>query len=316
MNISIDSSKLEEQWLARLACLNVDRDKGDGKGCAPHKPLLLLSMMGMIADGHLKNSTLERSAELVFRFQNFWPIVEPRRGNRGDARMPFHALGPQRDGIWVATLTENGGQSAFRDTTKYVIVNPEFWHLLQGKRFRDKAASILIATYFTPSEQVALYLACSLPIPSEPSISTLKQQRAFFRKSLESGRSAKFRGQIITGYYFKCALTGYFLATSAGSFIVEAAHVRPLSRRGSNEAGNGLALTPNSHWMFDEGLWTIDDDFRVSVAGPAHFKDMATPNGISLRVHHGCELHFDHRAKLRPSQESLAYHREHIFLGS
>lgn len=316
MNSATTHMTLEEQWLARLANLNVDRDKGDGKGCAPHKPLLLLSMMQMIADGHLHSSTLERSADLVFRFQNFWPIVEPRRGNRGDARMPFHALGPQRDGIWTANLTEDGKPSSSRDTTKYVIVDPDFWRLLQGKGFRDNAAAVLIATYFTPSEQIALYLACSLPIPNEPDIAALKQQAAIYRKSVESGRSTKFRGQIITGYFFTCALTGYCLTTASGSFIVEAAHVRPLASRGSNDSGNGLALTPNSHWMFDEGLWTIDDEYNVIVAGQNHFKDLAAPNGTSLRDHNRCKLHFDNRAVLRPSRENLAFHRNNIFLGA
>ena len=35
-------------------------------------------------------------ADLVTRFQNFWPIVAPRRKNRGDIRMPFHALATDR----------------------------------------------------------------------------------------------------------------------------------------------------------------------------------------------------------------------------
>lgn len=306
---------LEEQWLARLANLNVDRDKGDGKGCAPHKPLLVLSLMQMIADGQLRSSMLERSADLVFRFQNFWPIVEPRRGNRGDVRMPFHALGPQRDGIWTATLTDDGKPSSSRDTTRYVIVDPDFWSLLQRKSFRDHAAAVLITSYFTASEQVALYLACSLPIPNKPDIAALKQQAAVYQKSVESGRSTKFRGQVITGYFFTCALTGYCLTTASGSFIVEAAHIRPLSNRGSNDSGNGLALTPNSHWMFDEGLWTIDDKYTVMVAGDKHFKDLGPANGASLRDYDGCKLHFDHRALLRPNAENLAHHRNNIFLG-
>ncbi len=307
--------KPEETWLSRLGRLNVAPDRGDGRGCAPHKPLLLLAMMQMVADGHLSTPRLELSADLVFRFQNFWPIVEPRRGNKGDATMPFHALGPQRDGIWAATLASDDRPSTSRDTTKCVIIDPELWSLLQAQDFRRRAATCLISTYFPAQEQVALFLACDLPFPSGAELAALMTRTLSDNRLLETGRNARFRGQIITGYYFTCALTGYRLTTSSGAFIVEAAHIRPVAKKGPNERTNGLALTPDSHWMFDEGLWTLDDHYRIMIAGKQHFADSIPAPGMSLRDYDGRQAHFDPRTPIRPAAENLLFHREQVFRG-
>jgi putative restriction endonuclease len=35
---------------------------------------------------------------------------------------------------------------------------------------------------------------------------------------------------------------------------------------------NGLALSKNAHWMFDEGLWSVDDNLRI-VVNTRQFKE-------------------------------------------
>src|SRR5436305_10123399 len=34
----------------------------------------------------------------------------------------------------------------------------------------------------------------------------------------------------------------------------------------NNAPRNGIALCKNAHWLFDNGLWTLSDDYQVMVA--------------------------------------------------
>ena len=124
----------------------------------------------------------------------------------------------------------------------------------------------------------------------------------------ETGRDARFRIQVVTGYIYTCALTGYTLtAAKTGATLVEAAHIADFATSRNNDPKNGLALTPDSHWSFDEGLWTIDKSLRIVVASQM-FSDWS-PEGISLRSYHGRSLYFHAHAKLRPHELFLEKHR-------
>jgi putative restriction endonuclease len=42
-----------------------------------------------------------------------------------------------------------------------------------------------------------------------------------------------------------------------GAAIVDAAHIEPFAETQKDDIENGLALCKNAHWMFDEGLWSV-----------------------------------------------------------
>src|SRR6185369_8884301 len=98
-----------------------------------------------------------------------------------------------------------------------------------------------------------------------------------------------------------CALTGYRCLTSDGATIVDAAHIEPWATNQNDDPTNGLALSKNAHWMFDEGLWSADDNLRIIVAR-GHFTENG-PDAITLGGFAGRHLQFDPAAKLRPQKE-------------
>jgi len=85
------------KMIARLCNLNVE--KTNERGRAPHKPLLMLCIIDMIEDGSIETLWISYSPELFFRFQCYWAIVYDRQRNKPDMRLPFHALGGKRDRI-------------------------------------------------------------------------------------------------------------------------------------------------------------------------------------------------------------------------
>lgn len=301
-----------EDWLNRLASLHVANT--EMRGLAPHKPLLLLSVMDMIDDGSLKEPWIPYSPELFFRFSTYWVHVYDRQRNQPNMRLPFHALGGARDRIW-ARYTDTREPSRSRDTTGLVHMDEGLWSALQDAVFRRAARTRLVAAYFQPLEQLRLCAQLRLPEPTTDAIAAIRQDAAEYKKSLKKGRDAKFRSEVLLGYNFTCALTGYRLCTN-NEHMVEAAHIHEHAKSGNDDPRNGLALTPDAHWMFDRGLWTaepVDGGCVVRVAMGRYQE--ASLLAHSLAQHHGRRLHLETSRSLFPDPGCLAWHRNNVFLG-
>jgi putative restriction endonuclease len=222
--------------------------------------------------------------------------------------MPFNALGGDRDAVWKR-FDENGTPSKSKLTTRLCELDADLYECFQDPEFRNMVRCILIATYFTPPEQTSLCSHFALPVPDTSAMEAFKQDREAFKKSQKKGRSIKFRADVGSLYQYTCALTGYRLQCIAG-YVVQACHIHQHAKSGNDDCQNGLALTPNAHWMFDQGLWTAipkGDSFIIRVA-LGKFKE-SSPQGELLTAHHGRPLHFHSNARLRPGVEHLEWHR-------
>ena len=267
-----------EQWLAKLARLRVDQARRDP---APHKPLLLLVVLELAEQGLLPGDPLPLSPELAFRFLTFWNVVAHRRNQPPDVRMPFHYL--QSGGFWSA-LDEKGQSSPDKRLTRYAALNADFVAFAKDPVLRDKARRILITKYFQPAERVALYTLVGLPVPSEEEITSDADYQSPY-DAKKQGREARFRLTVVAAYGYTCALTGYRLTTITAGSIVDAAHIHQFADSRNNNPRNGLALCKNAHWLFDQGLWTIADDYTVIVAF-GHFAEQS-PDQKALCDYHG-----------------------------
>ena len=186
-----------EKWLSEFRDVNPS-------GEAPHKPLLLLTVLKAAErDGDLPDVLL-LSPELVYQFKLFEHIVAHRRKQKLDIRMPFHHL--KSSGVW-APLDKHGESSTHRSVTTCVKLDPDFRAACLDAEFRQRAATILIDTYFRPEEQIALREMMGLPadvvIPESESDETPEQE------ARSEGRSASFRLDVVPAYNYTCALTGY-----------------------------------------------------------------------------------------------------------
>lgn len=174
----------------------------------------------------------------------------------------------------------------------------------------------LITAYFTPTEQIALCARLRLPEPTTEAIEEIRRSAETYKASQRNGRDSRFRSDVLIAYRFTCALTGYSLNTVSEN-LVEAAHIHQHALSGNDDPRNGLALTPDAHWMFDRGLWTaecLNGDYIVLVAR-GHFADFA-PSGRSLSDYHEKPLFFPSEAALRPDPKYFDWHRQHRFVGT
>src|SRR5262249_48745405 len=153
-----------EQWLGKIAKLNVYKAKG---GPAPHKPVLLLVLLDLAEQGLLPDKTLPLTPELAFQFYSYRNIVAHRRNQKPDVRYPFHHL--KTDGF-CPPLDKTAHPSPVARLTWYAVLTADFVAFARDPACREKARRILIAKYFLPEERVALYALVGLPLPKEDEI--------------------------------------------------------------------------------------------------------------------------------------------------
>jgi putative restriction endonuclease len=287
-----------EKWLSELRDVNPS-------GEAPHKPLLLLTLLKAAGRDGAFPEILLLSPELVYQFKLFEHIVAHRRKQKLDIRMPFHHL--KSSGVWMP-LDKHGEPSTHRSVTTCVRLDPEFQAACLDAEFRQRAATILIETYFRPEEQIALREMMGLPADVViPELESDEKPETPEQAARSDGRSARFRLDVVPVYNYTCALTGYRIITVDRGTIVDAAHIAPFRSSRNNDVRNGLSLCKNAHWLFDVGLWSLDDDYRVIVAESAF--DEAAPEQTALKNMAGRRIHLPRDARFWPLTSNLKAHR-------
>jgi len=272
---------------------------------APNKPLLVLAILDLVEAGLVgADGLIHKDAQLNLRFRSYSPICAPRRGNVIDLNLPFRHLAS--DGIYAHV----------GDDERVVRLDTVLLARFMDPRFRQEARRRIVATYFPPEEQVALYAALGMPVPSTDELAAVSQDQAVYKAQLSRGRDARFKVSVISGYHFTCALTGYRLIASKSTYVpLEAAHIHAHSKRGPDTPDNGLALTPTAHDLFDAGLWTIDDDLRIQVA-KSDIAESILPGGSHFKLADlpARPLSFAPQATLRPDLVHIAWHRSRTFI--
>jgi putative restriction endonuclease len=136
----------------------------------------------------------------------------------------------------------------------------------------------------------------------------------FERPVVETTITRRFRDRVFTrqiqaAYDKRCAMTGLRIINGGGRPEAQAAHIRPVQCDGPDSVRNGLSLSSTVHWMFDRGLISVDDDFRILKAKgliPAEVEKLFNPSGY---------LHVPDDVRHQPHAQFLRFHRETIFKG-
>ena len=291
-----------ERWLRVAAHLRVDRKRN----IAPHKPLLLLVVAELAEEGKLE-PILPLTGELVFRFLAFWTVVASRRSQKPSIRLPFYHM--RSDGCWTP-LNDKGEPTLERMRAEAAQIEATFFVSLQDPAFRRQLRRVLIARYFTdPGERAALYDLVGLAIPPDD---VVKADAELYEESRQRGREARFRLAVVPAYNYACALTGYRCVTVDAGSIVDAAHIHQFADSRNNHPHNGIALCKNAHWMFDAGLWSLDDEFRVIVAAD-RFNE-AGDAAFLLKGMAGQQVQLPAKQDYWPDKAHLAWHRERKFV--
>ena len=122
-------------------------------------------------------------------------------------------------------------------------------------------------------------------------------------------RDEAFRRHVRTAYDKRCAMSGLRLINGGGRPEVQAAHIRPVEENGPDTVRNGMALTGTFHWLFDRGLVTVSDDYRIIVS------PQGVPDDLDRLIVPNRRLILPSDESQRPHPTYLKWHRQHRFKG-
>ncbi len=139
------------------------------------------------------------------------------------------------------------------------------------------------------------------PAPFERPIVEMMVSRPF--------RERSFMHNVRAAYANRCAMTGLRLINGGGRPEVQAAHIQPVASKGPDSVRNGLALSGTVHWMFDRGLISIGDDYKILVAGNH------VPEDAVRLLNQNRMIHLPKDQTLYPNAHFLKFHRDAVFKG-
>ena len=300
---------------------SLHRNTHKDKGSAPHKPILLLSLLEEIERGHITTNFVPVTLELAAAFRSNWRALAPV-GWRERLVYPFRYL--VQDGFWE--LIKDGAPQSTKDVGDPVTINelrekvdggrfaPDLWVILQNRTALRAFRDHLVQTYF------GLQLTDVQPRLAEDPVQ-------YELEKLKAEAQSKFRIRRVretsdeTGYFVRhalfpkvvkllyretCAVCDLSAHTDQGSGIVDAAHIMPFGLFHNDDPRNGIALCKNHHWGFDVGWFTATDEYKLIVS--PHLQ-----NGLTY-VTTGSPLHLPAEAIYAPDPTALAWHRDFKFL--
>lgn len=295
---------------------------------APHKPLLLLSVIQLIEEGLVQTNLVELSPDLCETFARYWCCVLPPPHPRGNLSLPFFHLGSS--GFWQ--LLPQPGKEAALEATRQVDsirrlteltlgarLDDELFVLLRVPESRHALRAVLIEEYFDPTLRPQLYQQIAVDAKAvEYSRSLLTDENAAVVQEVltakdeyhRAARDQGFRRAVVTAYARRCALCGIRILTATGHTAVDAAHIDPWRESRNDSPTNGIALCRLCHWAFDEGMLSVSVHHRILIS-PQLSGNGNIPANLGTLVDRPILLPAEER--YWPDPESLKKHREKIY---
>ncbi len=330
-----------KKYLTRFTKLRPDHNRtrwpATTRHQAPHKPLLLLSVMDQFARGQIRSNLIEITSDLGELFSSYWDrVMQPEQ--RSTMALPFFHLSKEKDAFWhlmprpgkkdflaeayrnpAVAHTFRFSVNKLNDTILGARLDEELYALLIAEDTRDVLREVLVKTYFEPGVQSILLEQGAINIYSfrySQALLTQAQAKGVKKKPKGSDdypaavRDQGFRRAVVTAYDHRCAMCGIRILTLEGHTVVAAAHIIPWSISHNDNPRNGMALCRVCHWCFDEGLVGISRQYALILS--AQITVNRNIPGYILKLSSRDIVGPDEES-FWPDLEALNWHRQHVF---
>ncbi len=273
-----------------------------GSERAPHKPLLLLYILGRYYnDESRKVSYLEIDKKLRALLIEFGPFRKTYH-----PEFPFWYL--QNDGLWELDNTDrlilrNGSSNPLRsELLKYNIHGgfPEgiYRELRKNKQLIMRVAKSILEAHFPNTIHQDILQEVGL----NTEIETYRRRK----------RNPEFRELILKAYQYKCAICGFDIKVGKEPVALEGAHIKWHQAGGPDEECNGLALCTLHHKLFDRGAFTLSTSLKLKVSEYAHGGDSFEE---WLLRFNGKEIKPPIKPTYYPEEKFIHWHIKEVFKG-
>lgn len=300
--------------------------KRDAKnGGAPHKPILLLSIIKMYELSYFENNQIQIIPELVASFKSNWTqLVESN--HFPIFALPFYHMNsePFWDLIanpgcekWIESKSSMRSLKNLTTAVNYACLDDELVAQLIIPVSREILKNSILKRYF-PNYQLSYNSTYNDDLPSasilnEPSVE-YRKKISELQKSLDENtfqeevfiRGGLFKREIPKIYNNTCAISGLRVDALTNVSMVDACHIVPFSQGYDDTLKNGIALCPNLHRAFDRGLISISNEYKVLVN-----ENFTENNSVfNLSQFQGKKIILPTKEAFFPDLENLFQHRQ------
>jgi putative restriction endonuclease len=315
-----------DYYIKAFSSLHTDKGKNRypfiTKHRAPHKPILLLSIIDLIEEGTIQDNFIELTPELGETFTGYWSIVMPL-DKKGKIVYPFFHL--RREPFWQ--LLPNTGQKEVLKSTREISsiyrllkmisgakLDDDLFVLLCNVQDRNILRTVLIQNYFDTSVAEQIISQSNINVESyKYSLNLLKEEPKVLYPEIgdetnkEKVRDQGFRKAVVKAYDHRCSFCGIRMRTPDGHTAVDGAHIIPWSESHNDLPQNGISLCKLCHWTFDEGLISISDKYKVLISNRLNSNNNIAGHLITFENR---DIIKPDERYLWPAQESIAYHQK------
>ncbi len=299
--------------LDRLRKLHVDRSKGSP---APHKAVLLISVINLLETGVIRENKIFITPELVARFKDNWQCFVTSNRFTPNFSLPFYHLKSEKK-LWSLRtipgiekfLTSSHSIksfSALKNAVDYAFLTDDFYQYLQSPKNRAQAIKEISKIYF------GLYD----PLPELPGmLETVERQMLYepayeYRLDIQKSdeeelfvRSGVFKRVVPRIYNYTCCVSGMQIITTRDIQMVDACHIVPFAESHDDTIRNGISLSPNLHRAFDRFLISVNPDYRIVVSD-----NFIEAGQHSIKEFHGRLINLPEHRDFRPDPGNLRWH--------
>ncbi len=306
------------EFLKRLGQLNRATVNGVK---APHKPILLLSVIESIAFKEILENKIEISPLLVARFKDNWNRLVKTDIFQPNFSLPFFHL--KKEGFWklknylgkdilVTSSHSIKSFSQLKESVEYAYLDSNLFALLQNPKAREELYLFLMERYFGKSDKIhqqnGLINEVIDQILNEPSILYQKQIEKADEEEIFV-RCGVFKRVVPKIYNYTCCISGMRIVSGYDIQMVDACHIVPFSISHNDTISNGISLSPNIHRAFDRGLITLNEDYRVVLS--KSFTEF--PSEHMIKSLQGKQIQLPKELHHYPEIENIKWHNEYVF---
>lgn len=290
---------------------------------APYKPLLLLSVLDLVAEEIIDKKLVSLDANLFDTFNAYWDRIVDVDWSPNIA-MPFYYM--KSEGFWH--LIRNDGKrdnsislsnvspSGLDSKIKGASLDSNLLRYMQDSESREQLRRVLVETFFAQDAKPDVYDQGRVNKEAYHYSQKLFEQASgnaspHSREVEQPVRAQGFRHVIVTAYQHRCAFCGVRVRTPHHHSVIEAAHIIPWSISQNDDPRNGLALCRLCHWVFDEGLIAVSERSKIlfSRALRSSYNILGHLGSLEGRPIFPPQGEF-----LKPDPDALAWHKEEMFI--
>jgi len=314
-----------QKYLQIFKKLRLDRSHG----IAPHKPVLLISILQAFQNNLITNQRIYITPELVALFKANWSLLVTSNHDCRFALPFYHLIG---DKFWILIpkagfeniLQLKAGMRSFASLNAAVecaIIKDDLLSLMKEKNSNSILQQFLLDEYFpetkinfsnSSGEQQKMFDDIESKILHEDAAEYRKEIQQLMQQHNEEEiflRGSLFKREIPKIYNNTCCISGMKIDATINVSMVDACHIIPFSASFNDTITNGIALCPNLHRAFDRGLIAIDGNYKVIVSDS--FREDKT--SYSIKAFEGKKIILPYQNDYFPLKENFEWQKNNVF---